>query len=148
MGGSAMGAAALVALAVLCCPPTQPLLQAGSRAAGAPPARGRRPVLLPALVLRGGAGALAGAGAGAGTGAGGAAAPAWDPQCLGVVTSRAIQQLAARARVAPTGEDVFEMAKRVHPHDKALALGAQNMSIYGHAHTVRRLHAFKHYSER
>ena len=72
----------------------------------------------------------------------------WNPPCLRVTTSRAIHQLAARARESPTGEQVFEMAKKIHPHDKALALGAQNMSIYGHAHTIRRLREFQHFSER
>jgi hypothetical protein len=32
-------------------------------------------------------------------------APVWDPPCLGVVSSRAIQQLASRARESPTGEE-------------------------------------------
>ena len=71
----------------------------------------------------------------------------WRPPCLDVVSSRAIHQLAARAAESPTTEEVFEMAKTIHPHDKALALGPQNMSIYGHAHTIRRLQGFKHYCE-
>jgi len=73
---------------------------------------------------------------------------AWDPPSLRVSTRRAIHLLAARARETPTGEEVFELAKRAHPHDKALALGPQNMSIYGHAHTIRRLREFQDYTER
>ena len=101
---------------------------------------------------------------------GGPADPEWSPPSLALVhrfarsqggrlcalarsvielcdCSRAIRELAARARASPTGEDVFEVAKRIHPHDKALALGVQNVSIYGHAHTLRRLQEFQHYCE-
>lgn len=133
-GGPLRRAALLLLVSVLCSPQT--VLQAeGTRA----PRASRDPLrsALAAVVLRGGGGSDARP-----------SAPVWDPPCLGVVSSRAIQQLASRARESPTGEEVFEMAKRVHPHDKALALGVQNMSIYGHAHTIRRLQDFKHYSER
>jgi len=79
---------------------------------------------------------------------GDSAQAAWNPPSLRVTTSRAIHKLAERARASPTGDQVFEMAKKITPHDKALAAGPQNMSIFGHAHTIRRLHEFQDYCER
>ena len=81
-------------------------------------------------------------------GGGNGVGKAWNPASLSVSTRRAIHVLAERARDSPTHEEVFETAKRVHPHDKTLALGPLNMSIYGHAHTLRRLRDFQEHTER